>query len=324
MAQKTKQLEIESRDAKPLLDHAKTSEVALIGVASLSVDLIYHRRLCLCASGFLQFLSVVIAPIILSGPSSTVPKPDPSFNRNPRLSTMLVLAPLLLALPAIATAQEQKPLGQSLLDKVKSYIPGLAQEPVAAGAAKVAAANVTPLTNSNWEEVLSPKTTSPGQGPETWMVFVSGGNKTCYGRCAKVEEAWNETAALFAADPTAPHLAYINCDKQTVLCSTWAAAAPTIWHIQRPIAQADQSTPATTIHIVPLNTTTTTAQKIVQIHTQKTYEKRPVYEGAFHPFDGYLAKWYLNKPAGYAIFAFSQIPSWAFMIGISMFSRNMM
>ena len=236
---------------------------------------------------------------------------------------MLVLAPLLLVLPAIATAQEQKPLGQSFFDTVKSYIPAFAQEPVAAGAAKVAAANVTPLTSSNWEEVLSPKT-SPGQGPETWMVFVSGGNKTCYGRCAKVEEAWNETAALFAADPTAPHLAYINCDKQAVLCSTWAAAAPTIWHIQRPIAQADQSTPATTIHIVPLNTTTTTAQKIVQIHTQKTYEKWPVYEGAFHPFDGYLAKFYLNKPAGYAIFAFSQIPSWAFMIGISMFSRNMM
>lgn len=243
---------------------------------------------------------------------------------NLRFTTMLVLAPLLLALPAIATAQEQKPLGPSLLDKVKSYIPGLAQDPVAAGAAKIAAANVTPLTNSNWEEVLAPKSTSPGQGPETWMVFVSGGNKTCYGRCGKVEEAWNETAALFAADPTAPHLAYLNCDKQPVLCSTWAAAAPTIWHIQRPIAQADQSTPATTIHIVPLNTTTTTAQKIVQIHTQKTYEKRPVYEGAFHPFDGYLAKLYLNKPAGYAIFAFSQIPSWAFMIGISMFSRNMM
>ena len=250
------------------------------------------------------------------------------FTRESQRSiTMRLSIPLLLALPAIAAAQEQKPLSetvQSWFNKAKSYIPTAAQEPIAASAAKVAAANVTPLTRSNWEEVLSPSTTSPGQGPETWMVFVSGGNKTCYGRCGKVEEAWNETAALFAADPSAPHLAYLNCDKEAILCATWAANPPTVWHIQRPVAQADQSTPATTIHIVGLNATTTTAQELVQIHTQKTYEKRPVYEGAFHPFDGYLAKFFLNKPAGYAIFAFSQIPSWAFMIGISMFSRNIM
>ena len=240
---------------------------------------------------------------------------------------MRVSTPLLFALPAIAVAQQQKPLGeivQSWFDKAKSYIPGAASEPVAAGAAKIAAANVTPLNKSNWAEVLSPSKSLPSEGPETWMVLVSGNNKTCYGRCGKVEEAWNESAALFAADPTAPHLAYINCDKQPVLCATWAAAVPTIWHIQRPIAQADQSTPATTIHIVPLNTTTTTAKEIVQIHTQKTYEKQPVYEGAFHPFDGYLAKFNLNIPVAYAIFAFSNIPSWAMMVGISMFSRNIM
>ena len=239
-----------------------------------------------------------------------------------RLSTQF-----LLALPAIAAAQQQKPLGetvQSWFDKAKSYIPSAAKEPVAAGAAKVAAANVTPLTKSNWADVLSPSKTLPSEGPETWMVLVTGGNKTCYGRCGKIEEAWNESAALFAADPTAPHLASVDCDKQPILCAIWAAGPPTIWHIQRPIAQADQSTPATTIHIVPLNTTRTNAQEIVQIHTQKTYEKRPAYDGAFHPFDGYLAKLYLNIPAGYGIFAFSMIPSWAFMIGISMFSRNIM
>ena len=239
---------------------------------------------------------------------------------------MLVSIPLLLALPALAAAQAQKPLvdtAKSWFEKAKSYVPSAAQKPLEAGAAKVAAANVTPLTASNWEEVLTPSSTPVG-GPDTWMVLISGGNKTCYGRCGKVEEAWNESAALFAADPTAPHLASVNCDKEAVFCSTWAASPPSIWHIQRPIAQADQSTPATTIHIVPLNSTTTTAQEIVQIHTQKTYEKRPVYEGAFHPFDGYLAKFYLNKPAGYVIFGFSQIPSWAFMIGISMFSRNIM
>ena len=240
---------------------------------------------------------------------------------------MRIYTPLLLTLPAFAAAQQQKPLketAQSWFDKAKSYVPGAAKEPVAAGAAKVAASNVLQLTKSNWKEALSPSSSSPSEGPETWMVYITGGNKTCYGRCAKVDKAWNETAALFAADPTAPHLASVNCDNEPILCAIWAAGPPNIWHIQRPIAQADQSTPATTIHIVPLNTTTSTAQEIVQIHTQKAYEKRPVYDGAFHPFDGYLAKLYLNIPAGYAIFAFSMIPSWAFMIVISMFSRNIM
>lgn len=234
---------------------------------------------------------------------------------------------LLLALPATVAAQEQKPLGDNLqawFEKAKSYIPASVYSPVAAGAAKVAAENVTPLTNDNWLLVLSPSTKDSWKGPETWMVFFSDGNKTCFGRCDGVEKAWNESAALFAADPTAPRLAYADCDEQAILCTTWAASAPSIWHIQLPIPQADQSKPATTIHIIPLNFTTTTAQEILQIHTAKSYEQTPVYEGAFHPFDGYLAQFGLNRALGYFLFVFTLVPSWAFMIIISMFSRSIM
>ncbi|MCJ1230355.1 hypothetical protein MMC12_007028 [Toensbergia leucococca] len=234
---------------------------------------------------------------------------------------------LLLALPAVATAQFQIPLVenlQPLFDKAKSFIPPSLLSPVAQPSNKIAAKNVTPLTRDNWQSVLSPSTSAQSQGPENWMVFVSGGNKTCYGRCDGVEQAWNESAALFAATPTAPHLGYINCDTNAILCSTWAAGPPAIWYIELPIVHADQSAPATTIHIVTLNTTTATTQEIFQIHTKKTYEEVPVYEGAMHPFDGWFAKAGLNVPLGYVLFGFSIIPSWAFMIIISMFSRTIM
>ena len=156
------------------------------------------------------------------------------------------------------------------------------------------------------------------------MVFVTGGNKTCYGQCGGVEAAWNESATAFAADPTAPNLASLNCDTAAVLCTIWAAGPPAIWHIEVPVTSVHQSRPATTIHIVPLNATTSTAQEIIEIHYGKTYEKRGVYEGAFHPFDGWLAKYGLNVPLGYVLFGFSMVPSWMFMILISFVSRTVM
>lgn len=240
---------------------------------------------------------------------------------------MRLSASLLAILPLTIAAQQQKPLGeniQSWFEKAKSYIPNAASAPIASTAAKAAASNVVPLTKDNWQSILTPSTSDPFQGPESWMVFFSGENKTCYGKCAELEQAWNESAALLAADPSAPKLAYVNCDRQAILCATWAAGPPTIWHIQLPVVQADQSKPATTIRIVGLNTTTTTARDIVQIHTEKMYEKRPVYEGALHPFDGWVAKYGLLTPLGYTMFAFANVPSWAFMIGISMFSRYIM
>lgn len=109
-----------------------------------------------------------------------------------------------------------------------------------------------------------------------------------------------------------------------MFCATWAAGPPTIWHIQLPVTQPDQSRPATTIHIVPLNTSSTTASDIVKIHTSKTYEKFDVYEGAFHPFDGWLAKFGLNQPLAFVLTAFALVPSWAFMIIISLASRTFM
>ncbi|KAL9029305.1 MAG: hypothetical protein Q9196_002445 [Gyalolechia fulgens] len=240
------------------------------------------------------------------------------------------LTPVLIAvLPLTVTAEQQKPLGGSLqtwfewFDKAKSYIPNAASAPLST-AAKAASSNVVSLTKDNWKSVLKPSTSDQFEGPESWMIFISGGNKTCYGKCGGVEQAWNKASALLAVDPSSPRLAYINCDKQPVLCSIWATGPPKIWHVQLPVAQADQSTPATTVRIIGLNTTTTTAVDITQIHTKRTYENKPVYEGALHPFNGWVAQYGLLTPLGYTLYLFAIVPSWAFMIGISMFSRYFM
>lgn len=73
-----------------------------------------------------------------------------------------------------------------------------------------------------------------------------------------------------------------------------------------------------------MNSTTLTPEELYQIHSKKTFEEVPAYEGSMHPTDGWLAKYNLIVPLGYAIYAIGAIPSWMFMIGISFFSRTVM
>ena len=244
---------------------------------------------------------------------------------------------LLLALPALAAAQAQKPLAEQASDwfaHIKNYVSNsvptaasaaaaAAKDPVGASAASIAAKTVTPLTMANYEAFLTPDPNSL-QSPQEYMIFVSGGNKTCAGHCTHLEKVWNETASILAADPTAPNLGYINCDTQGVLCATWMAKPPTIWHIQRPVSKEDQSTPASTIFINYPNITTTTVGDVVSLHSGKKYETGILYEGYFHPLDGPLAQMGVNKILGYIIFGFGLIPSWAFMVIISFVSRTIM
>ena len=237
---------------------------------------------------------------------------------------MRLTTSLLALLPLTIAAQEQQNPLQSWLDKAKSYLPNAATAPVASAAGKAAASNVATITTDNWKSTLTPSTTDPADGPEPWMVFFTGGNKSCYGRCLGVEKAWNESTALLAADPSAPKLGFVHCDKSPVLCTMWATNVPSIWHVELPVVAADQSKPATTIRILVLNTTTTTAMDIVKIHTEKTYEKKAVYESPIHPFDGWFAQYGLIVPMGYILYGFANIPSWAFMIVISLMSRTIM
>ena len=242
---------------------------------------------------------------------------------------------LVLALPALTAAQDiQKPLieqATSWIQSLRGYIPtsvpsvvpSAIKSPIASTASKISALKITPLTISNYEAELTPDPNSP-QSPQEWMVFVSGGNRTCGGYCDRLEREFNKTATLLAADPTAPRLAYVNCDREGALCSTWMAKPPTIWHVQRPVAQADQSTPASTIYINYFNVTHSTAGDMVALHTGKKYQEGILYEGWFDPFDGQLAKLGVNKAIGYVLYGIGMVPSWAFMIVVSMVSRTIM
>jgi len=233
----------------------------------------------------------------------------------------------ILALPLLAAAaQQQSPLdqvkekAQYYFDKLSSFLPSPnLQHPVDAAAAKLGGKNVKVLTIDNWKSTLQPSSRTYSESPEEWWVLITGGNKTCYRQCSKIETAFNETAAVFAATKSAPHLAYVNCDYQPILCNSWAAGPPTMWifEVGAPGTPVD-------IRILNLNTTTTDAKMLIELHTKRSWLNKPKYDGYFHPFDGPIAKYGLAQPLAYVIWVFSVIPSWVFMIAISFLSRTMM
>ena len=95
----------------------------------------------------------------------------------------------LLLLPLLVAA-DQIPLQDKVagwFDKAKSYIPTALPNPIDVGAAEVAGRVVERVNVRNWQRKLLPKPDTE----EEWMVFLTGGNKSCFGRCGHVYEKWN-------------------------------------------------------------------------------------------------------------------------------------
>lgn len=97
----------------------------------------------------------------------------------------------LAFLTAFVAAQEQVPLGdrvQGWFNKAKSYIPTATPvvPPQKAAAEKLPEKAVTPFTIDNYQSILE-----PSSEPQNWLVFVTGGNKTCFGRCDRAEKEFN-------------------------------------------------------------------------------------------------------------------------------------
>lgn len=130
------------------------------------------------------------------------PSPTTPHQTTPQIATMRFSSTLLLALPAIAVAEEQIPL----LDKVKGFfnkataavsssIPAPPSNPINAAAdkaaSKAAAAIQHTLTLENWREILTVDPTASPPTTQDWLVFVTGGNSTCYGMCGNATKAWN-------------------------------------------------------------------------------------------------------------------------------------
>jgi len=233
------------------------------------------------------------------------------------------LTPFLALLPAIAAASEQIPLGDSVkgwFDKAKTFVSSAASPaPVERIAEVIADSRVNQLNRSNWQSVLAPTSK-----PQDWMIFITGSNKTCFGRCERAEKAFNESVLSFATDRTSPNLGYVNCERDPILCSIWGAGAPTIWHLHRPAAVAGEPLGPSPLRVAYLNWTTVTPEEVYKIHADKIYLNKEPYDGVLHPFDGWLAQYGLNVPLGYVMWGFGAIPSWLFMIVISFMSRRIM
>ncbi|CBX93548.1 hypothetical protein IAQ61_009238 [Plenodomus lingam] len=245
-------------------------------------------------------------------------------------------SPLLLALPALAVAEQQQ---IPLLDKIKGFfsqataavssaIPSVPSSPVEAAkeaaAAKVVEVIQHPLTLENWKEVLTVDPTASPPTTQDWLVFSTGGNSTCFGLCANVTKAWNASLPLIAAAPNPPKFAYLDCETENILCNSWSIGAPSLYYFQIPKPLADQSAPVPTVRYQPLNRTSTTVDTIKKLILDKEIEKVEPYEGIFHPFNGALQQYNLAVPYGYATWGFSKMPSWMPMIIISFLSRSFM
>ena len=250
----------------------------------------------------------------------------------------------IFALPALAMAQQQIPLMdqvQGYFDKAQAYVKSAVPGSGRVGSAHVADQDVTRLTLGNWKSVLMQRGASKAQdAPEAWMVYVTGGNKTCHGGCGPIDRTWNvrlarkadhvalqltlqASVALFRPDVSAPHLAVLDCEQEELLCGAWCADTGSIWYIlvPKPVPNQSKGPTAITIHNLLPNST---SSDITKIHTQKQYLNTPQYNGRMHPFDGWVVEWGLQMPVAYTLWGLSKIPSWAFMIFVSLFSRSIM
>jgi hypothetical protein len=250
---------------------------------------------------------------------------------------MRVSSGLLLALPALAAAEEQQ---IPILDKVKGFFnkasaavsstisASMPSAPVdtatSEAAAKVAEAIQYPLTLDNWKEVLTVDPTASPPTIQDWLVFSTGGNNTCFGMCGNVTKAWNASLPYIAAMPNAPKFAYLDCETEGVLCNSWSVHAPSLYYFQIPKPLPDQSAPIPVARYQTLNRTTTTAETIKKLIIDNDISKVEPYWGHFHPFNGTMQQYNLAVPYGYVTYGFSKMPSWMPMILISFLSRSFM
>jgi len=254
-----------------------------------------------------------------------------------RFSTTALLALPLLASAAESPFEQYKAKFQNFLENFGVAAPsaGKAADPATAAASSAATGKaskakkvaepkkIETLNLANWKDTLYGPVQAEATKPEDWLVLLTGRNKTCFGQCARMESAFAESAAKFAALPASqqsPHLASLNCDDQPVLCNSWSANPGGLWLFQ----VAPPPAPVE-IQTKRLNFTTVTAQDVVDAYTAPNRTEarwRTISrEGYFHPTEGKFAKLGAAVPLGYLLWGLNAVPSWAMMLVLSFFSR---
>ena len=123
------------------------------------------------------------------------------------------------------------------------------------------------------------------------------------------------SAITLSAGPSPPRLAVLNCETHPILCSTWIAKPPSVWHI---IPRKGD----TTVRIIKLNSASTNVESFVKLHKENQWKDITPYEGIFHPFDGLLNKLYLIEPLGFIRWVFSIFPVWVLVIAVGLGAKN--
>lgn len=106
------------------------------------------------------------------------------------MKTTTLLSTLLFT---AALAQDQVPLKEKAaawFDIAKSYIPTGAPSipnPVQAASGIFANKKVQKINIRNYQRFLRPKV----EGEEEWVIYLTGHNKTCFGKCERADAAWN-------------------------------------------------------------------------------------------------------------------------------------
>lgn len=94
----------------------------------------------------------------------------------------------ILALTGAAVVQAG-PLDQvsAWFDNFKAQVSSAITNPIDAAADAITGAVVQPLSMQNWKAHIWPK---PDEEQE-WLVYMTGGNKSCFGRCGHTNKVWN-------------------------------------------------------------------------------------------------------------------------------------
>lgn len=112
-------------------------------------------------------------------------------------------------------------------------------------------------------------------------------------------------------------MALLDCENQPILCNSWSAGAGALWIFEMlpPPAAID-------IYKKRFNMTTVTADDIAAFKDSR--EGAKLVDSWFHPFNGKAVELGLAVPFGYVTWVFNVVPSWAFMLIVSLASRKMM
>ncbi|EGS23101.1 uncharacterized protein CTHT_0015900 [Thermochaetoides thermophila DSM 1495] len=235
----------------------------------------------------------------------------------------------------------QNPLGGADGDSSSSSSSSSAKA-AGAGKKKVMAEPkpIATLTLEGWRDALYAPVKENATVAEEWLVLVSGGNKTCYGRCTALDTAFNVSALDLANLPSPSvrhlHLGRLDCDAQPILCNVWSANPGSLWSLSLLPAPAPVEIHTRSFNL-SLAAPTPTAQDIVtaylaradpevdekaEIPTRRRWH-RFENEGWLHPFDGKLAKLGLSVPVAYFFYGLNAVPTWVLMLVVSFVSRTL-